>query len=151
GEGPMTTRAAPTTPPYLPIPVSATVGHAWLCPHRALAAQPQRPSPSPRAWNAEGPQEGCTATFVLRFQRFMALLIPSVNSSIEHGMPLVAGALSCLHFVYNGVGIRPTRLRRRLGRHRECRSWTLEVFSHESCQRSFEIREDRGWHRRIVV
>src|SRR5262245_42042973 len=26
-----------------------------------------------------------------------------------------------LHFVYNGVGIRPTRLRRRLGRHRECR------------------------------
>jgi hypothetical protein len=95
----MTTRAAHTTPPCLPIPVSATVCNAWLFPHRALAAQPQRPSPSPRAWNSEGPQQGCTATFVLRFQRFMALLIPSVNSSIENCMPLLAGSLSFVHFV----------------------------------------------------
>ena len=80
----MTIRAAHTTPPCLLIPVSVTVGNAWLFPHRALATQPQRPSPSPRAWNAEGPQQGCIATFVIRFQRFMALLIPSVTSSIEN-------------------------------------------------------------------
>ena len=117
----MTTRAAHTTPPCLPIPVSATVCNAWLFPHRALAAQPQRPSPSPRAWNSEGPQQGCTATFLLRFQRFRALLIPSVTSSIENCMPLLAGSLSFLYFVYNGVGIRPTRFRRRLGRNLEFR------------------------------
>ena len=80
----MTTRVTHPTPPCLPIPVSATVSNAWLFPHRALATQPQRPSPSPRAWNSEGPQQGCTATFLLRFQRFRALVIPSVNSSIEN-------------------------------------------------------------------
>ena len=103
----MTTRAVHTTSPCLPIPVSATVCNAWLFPYRALAAQPQRPSSSPRAWHSEGPQQGCTATFLVRFQRFRALVIPSVNSSIENGKPLLAGALSCVHFVYNGVGIRP--------------------------------------------
>jgi hypothetical protein len=80
----MTTRVTHPTPPCLPISVSAMVGNAWLFPHRALATQPQRPSPSPRAWNSEGPQQGCTATFLLRFQRFRALVIPSVNFSIEN-------------------------------------------------------------------